>query len=145
MKIGDFDRSPRQTARDLYEKDPKEFDFRQKMLYNKEADKEQLARYRKRFGKDAPRKLSDFQDLKYRDPEKYAELKEYYRYRGVATDSDIRFFYADKAKNALIAQGEIRAKGIVVKRSPITLTNINDHAKQQISARGITIEQAQKL
>ena len=81
VKIGDFDEPPRQTARDLYEKDPKEFDLRQKTLYNKEADKKQLARYRKRLGKDAPRKLSDFQDLKYRDPEKYAELKEYYRYK----------------------------------------------------------------
>ena len=71
----------RLTAQDLYEKDPKEFDIRQKLLYNKNADKEQLARYKKRLRGEAPQSISEFQSLKYREPEKYSELKEYYRYK----------------------------------------------------------------
>ena len=45
----------------------------------------------------------------------------------------------------MILRGEIRAKGIVVRHSPITLASINDHAKQQMSARNITIEQTKKI
>ena len=51
------------------------------MLYNKKADKEQLARYKKRLRGEAPQSISEFQSLKYREPEKYSELKEYYRYK----------------------------------------------------------------
>ena len=87
------------------------------MLYNEKADKEQLAKYKKRLHGVAPRSLAEFQALKYREPEKYAELKEYYRYRGIAPDSDMRFFYANKAKDELYAQGAIRVKGLVVKHS----------------------------
>ena len=35
VKIGDFGEPRRQTVRQLYEKDTKEFDIRQKMLYNR--------------------------------------------------------------------------------------------------------------
>ena len=79
------EKADRTTAQDWWEKqrvkDPKEFDIRQKMLYNEKADKEQLAKYKKRLHGDAPRSLAEFQALKYREPEKYAELKEYYRYK----------------------------------------------------------------
>jgi SPP1 gp7 family putative phage head morphogenesis protein len=150
VKISDrLEKADRATAQDWWEKerakDPKEFDIRQKMLYNEKADKEQLAKYKKRLHGDAPGSLAKFQNIKYREPEKYAELKKYYRYRGIAPDSDIRFFYADKAKNKLVDQGKIRAKGIVVKHSPIALTSTNDHAKQQMNVRGITVEQAQMI
>lgn len=143
------EKADRATAQDWWEKqrakDPKEFDIRQKLLYNEKAYKEQLAKYKKRLHCDAPRSLAEFQAIKYREPEKYAELKEYYRYRGIAPDSDMRFFYANKAKDELYAQGAIRVKGLVVKHSPIVLTSTNDHAKQQISVRGITVEQAQMI
>lgn len=142
-------KADRATAQDWWEKerakDPKEFDIRQKMLYNKTADKEQLARYKARVHSDAPKSLSAFQDIKYRDPDKYKELKEYYRYRGIAPDSDIWFFYANKAKELLYKQGRIRAKGTVVNKSPIALTSINEHASQSMGARDITIQQVQTI
>ena len=144
VEAGD-DYADRLTAQDLYEKDPKEFDIRQKMLYNKNADKEQLARYKKRLRGEAPQSISEFQSLKYREPEKYSELKEYYRYRGIAPDSDMRFFYANKAKDVLYRQGEIKAKGIVVKQSPVSIIGKRDHAVDQMAARNIDDQSAQRF
>ena len=140
----------RATAQDWWEKqrakDPKEFDIRQKMLYNEKADKEQLAKYKKRLHGDAPRSLAEFQALKYREPEKYAELKEYYRYRGIAPDSDMRFFYANKAKDELYAEGTIRTTGILVSPSnKHTIVDVNVHARGRLKERGITKQWAQEI
>ena len=55
----------RPTAQDFYNQNPKEFDIRQKMLYNEKADKEQFNAYKSRLGSEAPRKFSDFQNMKY--------------------------------------------------------------------------------
>lgn len=70
--------SDRHTVRDVYEKDPKEFEIRQKMAYNEKADKKQWRAYRAVLHGDAPRSFADFQNLKYRDPKGYEEIKAKY-------------------------------------------------------------------
>ena len=72
-------KADRATAQDLYEKDPKEFDIRQKMLYNKEADKRLLKKYRAEFGKNAPSSLAKMQEMKYYNPNEWEEYKTYLR------------------------------------------------------------------
>ena len=141
VKIADrADREDRFTAQDWWEKerakDPKEFDIQQKMLYNKSADKEQLARYKKRLHGEAPRSLAAFQDMKYRDPEKYAELKEYYRYKKRVPES--------KRSDFEIAK-RIKEKGIVgtirVPAAKIDISNlsaVDEHAFRH----GCTLEDA---
>ena len=81
-------------------RNPKGFDIRQKMLYNEKADKEQLSEYKSRLGKDAPRSLPEFRQIKYYDSDAYDELKSYYRYRGrvpEATKSDFQIAKRIKA------------------------------------------------
>ena len=46
-----------------------------KMNYNKSEDQKQYDKYKKVLGKEAPKKLEDFQNIKYFEPEKYAKLK----------------------------------------------------------------------
>lgn len=100
-KIADrLDKADRETVQDVIEKDPKGFDIRQKMLYNEKADKEQLSEYKSRLGKDAPRSLPEFRQIKYYDSDAYDELKSYYRYRGrvpEATKSDFQIAKRIKA------------------------------------------------
>lgn len=128
----------RRTAQDFYNQNPKEFDIRQKMLYNERADKEQFAAYKSRLGSDASRKFSDFQDMKYRDAEKYTELKQYYRYKKRVPEA--------KKDDFEIAK-RIKEKGIVgtirVPAAKIDISNlsaVNDHAFRH----GCTIEDAKK-
>lgn len=49
-----------------------------KMSYNNSADKSQYDKYKQVLGKDAPKKFDDFRNIKYFEPEKYAELKDSY-------------------------------------------------------------------
>lgn len=79
VKIKDGMRySDRHTVRDVYEKDPKEFEIRQKMAYNEKADKKQWRAYKAILHGDAPRSFAKFQNLKYRDSKGYEEIKAKY-------------------------------------------------------------------
>lgn len=53
----------------------KEDDPRYKAERYKKGDQEQYADYKKLLGKDAPKSFGEFQQVKYNDPEKYAEWK----------------------------------------------------------------------
>lgn len=139
------EKADRKTAQDFYNENPKEFDIRQKMLYNEKADKEQFNAYKSRIGSDAPRKFSDFQDMKYRDAEKYNDFKRYYRYKGISPESDRRYYEANKAKDILKQKGEIKASGIVVKQKPIVITGKRSHAEDQMLARNITEKDVENI
>lgn len=54
-------------------------EVRDKKIKNYSSDKEQFDRYKKIFGDDIPDKLDEFQELKYNDSKKWAELKHDYR------------------------------------------------------------------
>lgn len=137
VEAGD-DYADRLTAQDLYEKDPKEFDIRQKMLYNKNADKEQLARYKKRLRGEAPQSISEFQSLKYRDPEKYSELKEYYRYKNRVPEANRTDFEIAKRIKEKGIVGTIRVPAVKIDISNIS--SVNDHAFRH----GCTLADAKK-
>lgn len=147
IKVNDdnLEYANRFTAQDFYNKDPKEFDIRQKMLYNEKADKEQFADYKARLGSDAPKKFSDWQNLKYRNSAQYADMKAYYRYRGISPESDKRFYDANKAKSILNAENKIKATGMVVKQKPIVMTGKRDHADKQMLSRNITEADVKKI
>lgn len=140
IKVNDdnLEYANRRTAQDFYNENPKEFDIRQKMLYNEKADKEQYNKYKSRLHGEAPRKFSDFQDMKYRDAETYKDLKQYYRYKKRVPEA--------KKEDFEIAK-RIKEKGIVgtirVPAAKINISNIsavNDHAFRH----GCTLADAKK-
>ena len=128
----------RTTAQDLYNKNPKEFDIRQKMLYNKEADKEQYRNYKARLGGEAPRRFSDFQDMKYRDAERYSVLKQYYRYKGRVPEAKKEDFEIAKRIKGKGIVGTIRVPAAKIDISDISA--VNNHAFRH----GCTLEDAKK-
>ena len=139
-------KADRATAQDLYEKDPKEFDIRQKMLYNREADKKQFERYKKRLDKDVPNNFSNFQDLKYRNKEKYNYVAGYFRYKGNNPRSGKEFYDANLAMKKLKEQGKIKSTGTLVAPTiKIKITSANDHALKRQKERSISIKRAQKI
>lgn len=74
---------------------------RRKKAYNKAKDEEQLARYTAVLGNDAPKKLSDFQDIKQNKPEYYRFLKlDYTRRNDLRNNSEKALPGADKASAA---------------------------------------------
>lgn len=143
VKINDDDREHenRRTAQDFYKQNPKEFDIRQKMLYNEKADKVQFTAYKSRLGSEAPRKFSDFQDMKYREAEKYQYLSGYYRYKGNNPNSGKEFYDANLTMKRLQAEGKIRATGTLISPTrKIVIKGANDHAKKQMKDRNVTMD-----
>lgn len=134
----DAKKANRKTSQDFYNENPKEFDIRQKMLYNERADKEQLSAYKKRLGSEAPRKLSDFQDMKYRDAEKYAKLKQYYRYKGRVPEAKKEDFEIAKRIKEKGIVGTIRVPAAKIDVSNLSV--VNEHAFRH----GCTLEDAKE-
>ncbi|WP_051196308.1 minor capsid protein [Clostridium cadaveris] len=55
----------------------------QKMIRNKASDRKQFNKFKEVLGKDSPKTLKDFQELKYNDIEEFRKLKELYEYATV--------------------------------------------------------------
>lgn len=60
-----------------------------KMVKNKASDRKQFERYKETLGKDAPKSLKDFQELKYNNNEAWDELKSDYRYKNMLNKREI--------------------------------------------------------
>lgn len=120
-------------------------DLRRKISYNTSADKEQLKKYQAVLGRSGDlRGLGAFQELKYYDPDGYADLKSFFRYKSANPDSTRGFFEAEKGRRALVADGTIRAKGtLVTPPAGFVLQNGTGHAFERLAERGITGEMAQ--
>ena len=115
-----------------------------KMSYNEKADKQQWQNYVDRLGNDAPATFKDFQNIKYNAPDTYADLEDFYRYKGRNPDSGKVFFNGEKERRTLLASGAIRAKGTVVKPpSGFTIDAENEHAQGRLAERNITVDEAQ--
>lgn len=143
IKVNDdnLEYANRRTAQDFYNENPKEFDIRQKMLYNEKADKVQFSDYKARLGSDAPKKFSDWQNLKYRNSEMYDYLKGYYRYKGNNPTSGKEFYDAHVAMKKLKAEGKIKATGtLIAPTKRIKIISVNDHGKNQLKARNLTLD-----
>lgn len=112
--------------------------------YNEKADKRQWQNYVDRLGNDAPANFKAFQEIKYNDPAAYADLEDFYRYKGKNPDSSKGFFNAEKERRDLLASGAVRAKGTVVKPpSGFAIDAENEHAKSRLAERNITVDEAQ--
>lgn len=119
-------------------------DLERKKNYNFAADKAQHKEYKKRLHGEAPRSLDAFQDLKYYHPVDFDDLSGYYRYKGANPTSGRAFYEGNKAVKALRDAGVIRAKGTVVAAPKgCTILALNDHAAQQLAARGLSEETVQ--
>lgn len=79
-----------------------------KMNYNKSEDQKQYDKYKKALGKEAPKEFEDFQNIKYFEPEKYAGIKEHYRYKQRVPEATKKDFEAYKAVKAIGVKGTIR-------------------------------------
>lgn len=58
-----------------------------KKEYNFNTDMRQLERYSERLGDEAPKSLTEFQTLKCERPDKWAEIKGFYTYKGHAPEA----------------------------------------------------------
>ena len=62
------------------------WDVHEKMVKNESTDRKMLKRYREILGKEMPRSLSRFQDLKYNDYEKWNKIQDHYYVRSRLKD-----------------------------------------------------------
>lgn len=118
--------------------DPEVWVLYQKKSQNYAADKKQFEQYKKRLGKNVPKSVDDFQEIKYNNPEKYSTLKEHYRYKGrvpEATEEDFKKYQKVKETGVI---GTIRIPPRKIDSS--TLTFRDEHAGNH----GCTVEEARR-
>ena len=116
--------------------DPEVWELYQKKSQNYSADKKQFEKYKKRLGKNAPKSVDDFQEIKYNNPEKYSTLKEHYRYKGrvpEATEEDFKKYQKVKETGVI---GTIRVPAEKIDVSNLTFQDA--HAARH----GCTVEEA---
>ncbi len=117
-----------------------------KMNYNESADQKQYDKYKKTLGKEAPKKFEDFQNIKYFEPEKYADLKDYSRYKSNNPDSPRCFFDANKRMKALHDEKKIRTTGtLVAPPKGRVIETYNKHAEARFAERKFSKELAQDI
>ncbi len=75
----DGDLTYAQWRENMSEEEAAAFATAQRKYRNTAADKKQYEKYRELLGKEVPKSFDKFQNLKYNDSEKYAELKQLYR------------------------------------------------------------------
>lgn len=90
-----------------------------KMYQNESADRRQLARYRARLGKKAPKSLEAFQKIKYTEEDKWAPLQK--DYRDQPTRDKIRSGEISRTINAEKQARHLRGSGYVEGRSYLTI------------------------
>lgn len=113
----------------------------QKRYANLKNDAAEQRDMQKILGKDVPSKIADFQDLKYNEPGKYADLKGVYRYLKENPESDKHYYQVDKAIRELKEKGIVnKFIGTAVKPVQMDYDSVDIHAIQQMSRRGITLE-----
>ena len=138
--------SDRHTVRDVYEKDPKEFDIRQKMAYNEKADKKQYELYKTHIKPEMPKTFREWQDIKYRNTERYEYLKGYNRYKTYNPKSGKEYYEANRAVISMRNQKKIRATGTVVTPpKSISFFVANEHAMDSYARKNITKNDAWEI
>lgn len=106
--------------------------------YNVKNDTRTYKEYRARLGEDAPGSLAEFQSIKYSQPEKWAELRGYYAYRGrvpKATAEDYKLYRTIKASGI---KGTIRVPAEAIDMTDLTIDS------EHIASRGhdVSLEEA---
>lgn len=117
----------------------------EKMIKNKSSDKKQLAKYKEILGKESPKSLKEFQELKYNNSEEYKNLKEYFTYKADNPKSNKTYFNINRKINELRENETVRIKGIAVKPDIITVKQLSEHTKIRMNERGISKDSAQSF
>lgn len=74
---------------DKYIKDNPEALLEEKKWKNRNADKKQYKKYKEILGKEAPKSLKDFKELKYNNSDEWEELKSDYKYKNMLNNKKI--------------------------------------------------------
>ncbi|MBQ7885506.1 MAG: minor capsid protein [Clostridia bacterium] len=107
----------------------------EKMARNKAKDKKQFKRYQQILGKkQLPKDLASFQQMKYTEPEEWADVKYY------AANKGERPVWCVKVDRALEKAGINKGKCYPAK--PIEIQGWNQHAEKRLRQRNVTKERA---
>lgn len=111
------------------------FDTARKKRTNAAADKLQHQRYRELLGKDVPKGFDKWQELKYNNSERYAELKGFYRYKQNNDKATINDYRCAKELKELLPQGSfhIPAKDIDVSKLGVDNEHINKERLHKVT------------
>lgn len=104
---------------DKYVKDNEEALIEEKKWKNRNTDKEQYKKYKEVLGKEAPKSLKDFQELKYNNNENYENLKEFYKYKLDNSKANKNHFEMKKELEKLGIKGKIRVPAADIDLSEI--------------------------
>ena len=122
-------------------------DYQRKLSYNETADRAQWKSYRERLGGEVPRKFSDFQALKYKEPALYDELKGLYVYKGKVPEATKADYSAYKAVKATGVIGTVRVPPEPIDIAPLEFKDAHgtrhgctlDDAKRYVKAAKCTV------
>lgn len=110
------------------------------------ADAKQFADYSALMGKDAPKGLAEFQNIKYTDENVWNDWKSFARYKRAYPSSDRTFYEINKDIQKLREEGSIDRKiGIAVAPVPQKITSYGNHALQRMWERHFTTEDSQNF
>lgn len=122
-------------------------DYQRRLSYNETADRAQWKSYKERLRGEVPRKFSDFQALKYKDPALYNELKGLYAYKGRVPEATKADFSAYKAVKATGVIGTVRVPPEPIDIAPLEFKDAHgtrhgctlDDAKRYVKAAKCTV------
>lgn len=109
--------------------------------YNEKADATQFGRYAERLGADAPGSLEAFQEMKYSDPDAWADLKSFYSYKGRVEEATRADFDAYKRIKATGIYGTVRVPPVAIDLDTLTL----DAAHIAARGHGVTLDEAKSF
>lgn len=109
--------------------------------YNEKADATQFGRYAERLGADAPGSLEAFQEMKYSDPDAWADLKSFYSYKGRVEEATRADFDAYKRIKATGIYGTVRVPPAAIDLDTLTL----DAAHIAARGHGVTLDEAKSF
>lgn len=121
---------------DKYGKD--KADTFEKIIKNKPSDRKQLEKFKEVLGKESPKTLKEFQDLKYNKSNEWEDFKRYYSYKINNPLSDKVYYNINKDIKRLIDNGVVsKTIGTAVKPIPAEYENIHKHARKRMNKRNI--------
>ncbi len=117
------------------------------MAYNSSADKTQFDAYKSRLGADAPKNFEAFQKLKYDDADAYAQLVDFYRYKGKVEEATFDDFALCQKVKSTGVSGSIRIPPLQTQRVYILEDKASKrdpaHIMRRMFERRITSEEIQ--
>jgi len=118
----------------------------EKSIKNIYADTKQFEKYKDVLGKDAPKTLEKFQQMKYTDIDGWKDFKAFTRYKRKFPESNKQYYNINKEIQSCVEQGFINKRiGIAVKPQPKKISDYGSHALKRMIERGFGTEDAQEF